>query len=71
MNYSSEYDRDVKFGAIHYASDFVVPPDDTFTSYNLSNEHDRNPQAWKDAVLQDIFNVIIYSIENPLPNADT
>ncbi len=71
MNYSSEYDRDVKFGAIHYASDFVGPPDDTFTSYNLSNEHDRNPQAWKDAVLQDIFNVIIYSIENPLPNADT
>lgn len=60
--YNEKHSRDIKFGAIHYASDYVGIPDDEFTSYNLSNEHDQNPQTWKNAVLEDIFNVITYTI---------
>lgn len=65
-DYNDRYNCNINFGAIHYASDYVGLPDIVFTSYNLSNEHDKNPQTWKDAVLQDIFNVIVYSIKNSL-----
>lgn len=57
--YNKENGRNVGFGAIHYSSDFVGKPDDNFNSYNLTNEHDKDPQSWKDAVLADIFEVIM------------
>jgi ADP-ribose pyrophosphatase YjhB (NUDIX family)/deoxyadenosine/deoxycytidine kinase len=61
--YNDVHNSDVMYGAIHYASDYVGKPDDESRSYNLSNEHDRSPQVWKDAVLSDIFGVIAEEVK--------
>jgi 8-oxo-dGTP pyrophosphatase MutT (NUDIX family) len=61
--YNQSHDTEVRYGSIHYASDYVGKPDSESRSYNLSNEHDKNPQVWKDAVLGDIFNIIAEEVK--------
>jgi ADP-ribose pyrophosphatase YjhB (NUDIX family) len=61
--YNETHNNNVKYGAIHYASDYIGAPNEESRSYNLSNEHDQNPQIWKDAILGDIFSIITEEVE--------